>query len=445
LRKGGRIAGILLTLGLLTVAAVVIENSGWLSSHAADGPAQAAAVKSFSEWLDEAQVQATTKAQWAAVARSNTIVVLNSWDYRLIPVLKRANPKVQVWVYKDMSGVRSDDCTTRGGACGACAQGVTDSSYLSSGMGYCWVERHHRDWLLDAAGTGRPLEFKTYPQTWETDYGNAFYQRQWLQDVLGDVRAHGWDGVEVDNALTVASAYGVAAKYPADAAVQAATYSALKTIGPGLRKAGVPAVFNVGYATVFPGLWQRWLGPVDGLEQQFYLSSSTKPNAVGTAWSSYQDEVSSCAARHKSCWFHTGEYSAAVTSQTTQYALASYLLATDGRQFLSVGGVTSKAVRPNLTLGGRPSVGFQAGAAWRRYFSQGVAVVNPSAVMLIVPLGGTYLDSAGRRVNTVSLGPATGAVLRTTADQGLPRSDASRFRLKVTRYDGKPPIPVRGS
>ena len=32
----------------------------------------------------------------------------------------------------------------------------------------------------------------------------------------------------------------------------------------------------------------------------------------------------------------------AVTSQTRQYALASYLLATDGRQYLSVGGVKSK-------------------------------------------------------------------------------------------------------
>jgi Hypothetical glycosyl hydrolase family 15 len=418
LLKGGRIASIIVVLGLLIVVAVVVGNSGWLSSRTSGGPAQAPAVKSFSEWLDEAQVQATTKAQWAAVARSNTIVVLNSWDYRLIPVLKQANPKVQVWVYKDLSGVRSDDCTTSGGNCGTCAQGVTDSSFLSSGIGYCWVKRHHPGWLLDAAGTGRPLEFKTYPQTWETDYGNGSYQRQWLQNVLADVRDHGWDGVDVDNALTVAAAYGVAAKYPTDAAVQAATYSALRTIGPALHKAGVPAVFNVGYATVFPGLWQHWLGPVDGLEQEFYLSSSAEPNAVGTAWSGYEDEVSSCAAQYKSCWFHAGEYSAGVTSQTRQYALASYLLATDGRQLLSVGAVTSKAFEPDLTLGGRLSVMFQVGAAWRRYFSQGVAVVNPSAGMLVVPLDGTYLDSSGHRVDTVTLGPASGAVLRATGGQG---------------------------
>ena len=106
--------------------------------------------------------------------------------------------------------------------------------------------------------------------------------------------------------------------------------------------ASVPEVFNVGYATAFPQLWQRWLGPTDGLEQEFYLSFSTRPNAVGVAWNVYEEEVSSCTTQHKSCWFHAGEYSDAVTSQTRQYALASYLLATDGRQYLSVGDVTSK-------------------------------------------------------------------------------------------------------
>jgi hypothetical protein len=412
LRKIGWRTAILL-LGLLAATAVIIESSDG-PNQASGGPGQAA-VKTFSSWLDEAQVQATTKAQWAAVARDNAIVVLNSWDFRLIPVLKRANPKIQVWVYKNLSGVRSDDCTNPGGNCGACVQGVTDGIYLSSGMGYCWVKRHHPDWLLDAAGTGRPFEFRGYTQTWETDYGDASYQRQWVENVLADVREHGWDGVAVDNALTMAAAYGVAAKYPTDAAVQAATYSALQKAGPALHAAGVPAVFNVGYATAFPGLWQRWLGAVDGLQQEYYLSFSTRPNAVGVTWRAYPDEVSSCAAQHKSCWFHAGEQSDAVTSQTRQYVLASYLLATDGRQYLSVGDGTSRPLEPRLELGGRLSEMYQVGASWRRYFKHGVAVVNPSMSTLIVPLDGTYLSN-GRPVDTITLDPASGAVLPIPAD-----------------------------
>ena len=412
LRRSGWMAAVL--LGLLTVAAVIAGSSDRPNPPLSRDP-ERAAVKTFSAWLDEAQVQAMSDAQWAVVARSNAIVELNSWDYRLIPVLKRANPAVQVWVYKDLSGVRSDDCTGPGGDCGACAPGVTDSNYLSSGMGYCWIRRHHPGWLLDAAGTGLPFRFKNYPHTLEADYGNASYQRQWVKNVLADVRDHGWDGVDVDNGLTTVDEYGIAAKYPTDTAVQAATYSALQEIGHALRQAGVPAVFNIGYAPAFPGLWQRWLGPVDGLEQEFYLSSSTQPDAVGAEWSVYEDEVSSCVAQHKSCWFHSGEYSDAVTSQTRQYALASFMLATDGRQYLSVGDVSPRLLGPNLALGGRRSEMFQSGGSWKRYFAQGVAVVNPTMSTLVVPFDGTYLD-VGRPVRTIVLGPASGAVLRAAAD-----------------------------
>ena len=390
------------------------------SSPATPGrPMRTAAVKPFSQWLDEAAVKATTRTQWVTIARDNAIVVLNSWDFRLIPILKQANPKIQVWVYKDLSGLRSDDCTTVSGYCGNCTQGVADSTLLSSGVGYCWVKRNHPNWLLSAASNGRPLQFRGYPDTWEADYGSPAYQRQWIRNVIADVRGHRWDGVEVDNALTTADAYGVAAKYPTDAAVQAATYSVLREVGPALRDAGVASVFNVGYATTFPGLWQRWLGPVQGLEQEFYLSYSTRPNAVSaTAWDGYEDEVSSCAAQHKSCWFHSGAYSPAITSQTRQYALASYLLATNGRQYLAVGDMRSGPHAPRWALGKPLSPMKQIGAVRRRYFAGGVAIVNPSDTRSTAYLGGTYLDSGGHPVSAITLGPASGAVLRAAPGQG---------------------------
>ena len=415
MRRLGWVTALLALVGLAVASAEFVAASGRVprspatSRHAAPRTVTAS---TFSVWLDEAQVAATTKARWVTIARHNAIVVLNSWDYRLIPVLRRASPHIQVWVYKDLSGVRSDDCTTADGDCGACARGVADSRYLSSGMGYCWVRWHHPDWLNDGAGTGQPIQFNGYPRTWETDYGNPAYQRQWLSDVLADVRSHGWDGVDVDNALTTAHAYGVAAKYPTDSAVQAATFTALRQIGPALHAAGVASVFNVGYATSFPGLWQRWLSQVDGLEQEFYLSYSTSPNAMGTAWTIYQDEVAACAAGHKRCWFHAGDYSAAVTSQTREYALASYLLATDGQQLLAVGDMTPGLVVPRWPLGAPVSAMKRAGRTWRRYFARGVAIVNPSSSSSIVSLGGTYLDDGGNPVSAVTLGPASGAVLR---------------------------------
>jgi hypothetical protein len=317
-------------------------------------------------------------------------------------------------VYKDLSGVRSDDCTTRDGECGAC-RGVSDSRFLSSGIGYCWLRRHHPGWLLRAAATGRPFRFRGYPDTWETDYGSGAYQNQWIRNVLADVRSHGWDGVAVDNALTTATAYGTAARYPTDASVQAATLSALRRVGHALRAAGVGSVANVGYATRFPGLWQRWLGSVGGLEEEFYLSYTTRPNAVSSQWGAYETEVSSCAGQHKVCWFHAGSYSPAVTPQTRGYAVASLLLATDGHQLLSVGAFGSAALAPRVSLGSPRGAMSRLGRAWRRSFAGGLAIVNPASSTSVAYLGSSYVNEAGRRVSAVLLPPASGDILRTAA------------------------------
>ncbi len=392
-------------VGLIVTFAGIRSSPGVHPQSAPTTP-----VKIFAPYLDASVVDATTTIQWATIARRNAVVVLNSWDYHLIPVLKRANPTVKVWVYKDLSGVRSDDCLRGSEDCGSCPQGVMDSAYLSSGIGYCWLKRNHPNWLLDSASTGQPFQFTGYPKTWESDYGDPVYQRQWVSDVLADVNRHGWDGVLVDNALTVADAYGVAAKYPTDAAVQAATYSALQRIGPALTHASVASVFNVGYAPMFPGLWQRWLAPVDGLEQEFYLSYSTQPNAFGDAWSSYNDEVSSCVALNKSCWFHSGGYSPAVTAQTQEYALASFLLAANSRQLLSIGDITPDGTLWQWALGAPITAMEHSAGVWRRYFVHGIAIVNNTTSELAVSLGGTYVDDSGHSVSAVTLPPASGAV-----------------------------------
>jgi Hypothetical glycosyl hydrolase family 15 len=413
LRRSGWLGAVLSTFLLSTAVAGCLPGGLTPGQPAAQTPIPAVAPsRTFSQWLDEKQVSTITRARWAAVARHNSIIVLNSWNFRLIPILKRANPEIRVWMYKDLSGIRSDDCTTFYGRCGHCPRDVADSRYLSSGMGYCWVKRHHPRWLLASGASGQPFQFRNYPGIWETDYGNRAYQRQWIHNVLNDVRDHGWSGVEVDNALTTADAYGIAAKYPSNATVQVATYSALRNIGHAMRDAGVASVFNVGYATSFPRLWQRWLRPVNGLEQEFYLARPG-PSAIGTSWHVYQAEISSCATMNKSCWFQPSEFSASGSSQSGEYALASYMLAANGQQFLGVGNAVPQTPRW-CRLGAPTSSPHQIGAAWRRYFRWGVAVVNPTNKALTVSLGGSYVDARGRTTTGLVLQPASGAILRTS-------------------------------
>jgi hypothetical protein len=287
---------------------------------------------------------------------------------------------------------------------------------LSSGLGFCWVKRHHPDWYLRAVSSGQPFEFKGYPATWEADYGNRAYQRQWLHNVLADVRQHGWDGVKVDNALTT-DAYGQAIKYPTDAAVQRATYSALRNIGPALDRARVASVFNVGYAVQFPRLWRRWLTSVDGLQQEYYLSFSTQPSAVGAAWAAYEQEISACVAERKSCWFHSGSYSSEVTSQTRYYALTSFLLGTDGRQLLAVG--NASFIPPTMCSGPGPPVSTATrdpSGLWLRHFKRGVVAVNATSSRAWIAPSGRQADSGPH----IALPAASGTVLGATELRGCP-------------------------
>ena len=236
--------------------------------------------------------------------------------------------------------MRSDDCTVRGGGCGACVRGVADSVYLSSGIGYCWVKRNHPDWLLNAAATGSPFKFRNYPQTWETDYGNASYQRQWVQN--------GW----LTSAITAGtgrgrqraddgSRNGVAAKYPrcggpSGDILRSAEDRACPAGTPAYRKCLMSAMRRR----------SRSCGSVGSGRRMVWNRNSTSLSLPGPTQSVWRG----MSTRRKSPRALPSTRAAGFTLANTQtrsrpdrqYALASYLLATDGLQYPSVGDVTSK-------------------------------------------------------------------------------------------------------
>src|ERR1022692_3260796 len=86
-----RVGWIMVLLAGLVVALAEIgaASGGRAPSLPATGNHGTPAVRTFAQALDEAQVRATAKARWVTIARDNTIVVLNSWDFRLIPILRQ--------------------------------------------------------------------------------------------------------------------------------------------------------------------------------------------------------------------------------------------------------------------------------------------------------------------------------------------------------------------
>jgi hypothetical protein len=120
-------------------------------------------------------------------------------------------------------------------------------------------------------------------------------------------------------------------------------------------------------------------------------------------------------ARHKI--FLAFTYGPADDASAMDYARASFLLFAQ-RSRSAFGYAPPCGSEPASPLWradvGAPSgPASQIGAAWRRSFTGGIAVVNPSASATVtLPLGGPYLDPNGSVVTSVLLPPHTGFTLR---------------------------------
>jgi putative glycosyl hydrolase-like family 15 (GHL15) protein len=338
-------------------------------------------------------------------------VVLNAWEYRRIPALKAAHSGVKVLVYKDMSSTRSY----------ACRRGV-DQDLLPTGVGYCRADRNHPEWfLLDQ--NNRRIQWRRYPGHWWMDVGNSAYQNTWTTDVTAELNAKGWDGVMIDNAIVNPVYYlqprESIPRYPTTAAYTAATQSYLANVGPKLQAAGFEVIPNIGGADASPSVLSAWVQYTSGVEREFWGRYGRGDGSPFGGWDWDRQMLQMDAVEAQGKVFLAVTYGATTNTQLMRYARASFLLGWDG-------GPDALFYRPRPGLDpwapdwtikiGRPlGVRYHVGMAWRRDFSRGVALVNPTSASVTVPLGGSYSTQDGEVVRSVTLGPRSGAVLREIA------------------------------
>jgi Hypothetical glycosyl hydrolase family 15 len=330
-------------------------------------------------------------------------VLLNAGDYGRIPALRAASPGIKLLVYKDMSSTRSWDC---GGSSAA-------------GVDYCWADRSRPDWFTHRDGSR--IEWSGYRGAWQMNVGLKEYQDQWAANVLGELRSKGWDGVVVDNANIDPSGFAPLPydEYPTQESYQAATRSFLANVGPTIRSEGFLVLPNIQHhgSLLTEALWRDWTRFTSGghLEHYTKWGSGTGGHIGGAGWElSGQAFVRASQAAGK---IFLGTFSSPTSDvRSMRYARASFLLDWDG-------GPSALAFDPNplsadpwssewtIDVGLPLAARYAVGQAWRRDFTGGVVLANPSGSTETVALGGLYRLPGGTVVSTISLPATSGAIL----------------------------------
>ncbi|MET9228039.1 putative glycoside hydrolase [Lentzea sp. NPDC003310] len=273
-------------------------------------PEGEAPVKSY--WLHMNSTP-TSREMIEIEADRRSYVVLNAWEGDLARKLKKANPEIQTFVYKDLSSTRDY----------ACSGGVDDAD-LPTGVGYCEADP---SWFLrDAAGNR--FSYDGYAGHWQMDVGNPAYQEAWADNVVAS-SAKVFDGVFMDNALFACDTYHPGtcpAAYPTDEAMRAAYLSMLAGTRQRFVDAGLKTVANLSNARLHDGAWDSYVEHLDGGFDEWWLTFGDDDllSEYEQGWSRQVAQITANEAKGKITWVqphHSG------AEQPFRYAFASYLLA----------------------------------------------------------------------------------------------------------------------
>jgi hypothetical protein len=341
-------------------------------------------------------------ADYSQTGARNKVLVLQSYQVPLMQRLKAANPSLKILIYKDLSGMVERD------QWGGVSTGVATQDAAA-----------HPEWFLQNT-SGQRFTFRYYNWIWAADVGNAGYQQKWADNVLAEMGNKGWDGVFMDDTNpSMEYHYDVArvAKYPTDAAYQAATGSALAAIGARFHSAGKLAVPNFGFWKDYPGVINDWLRYVDGgMNENFVkVGSSAAADSYDRAsvWESQLQSIKDAEAQGK---LYLGvSHSSNDDGAAARYGYATMLLAGAGNaSFAMHGDYTNENWFPVYDY----AIGTPAAAetrdpsgVHRRKFSNGLVLVNPTNASVSVQLGGAYTGSGLTNATAATLQPHASLVL----------------------------------
>lgn len=397
-------SGALAILALLTPLAFTPAQA-WVAKDGAQAPAPAPAAANPDPRCAAGLVSLDYGDLDNTRARRMDYIVMNPWETNRIAALRKANPRMKILMYKNLSAVRRDR---------------HESGSSSTGLTF---DEMKEGWFLHGPDSTK-IQWADYTDLYAANIAKRAYQETWLAEVKRELKRADWDGVMLDDTLTTLSHPTVGNRTPreisTDAAMYRATESALAYIGPRLKRAGYHAMPNI---TVFWDNWERpiktWSKYVSGWENEFLVKwGLTKMERFTENDWGWKYEMAKWLARNRVPLLAV-TYSNRSDRATQLYHRATFLLSWNGRQGASafvpyeerVNHVTRLA---NLKLG-KPlaAAKHRPSGLYTRKYSRGMAVVNPTGQARSVKLSQAYRRSNGDRVTRLTLPASSGELLFT--------------------------------
>jgi Hypothetical glycosyl hydrolase family 15 len=290
------------------------------------------------------------------------------------------------------------------------------------------------------------------------DVGSAGYQKRWADNVKAFISSHGNEGVFIDDVVSTPAGWGAfPAKYPTQSAWETAMVSFMAYVGAALRPLGYYVLANA--ASFIPGdpssddgtgyarFYEKLAPYADGLMDEYWEQIATNTSQlrpVGTSsWTQHWDGWLDLVAKTQNAGadFFSVMYGSTTSVAVMRYGKASFLLQWNG----GGGGFVYDTAsgdpwNPEWTTDiGTPSGSkYQVGVGWRRDYTSGTVILNPSpSSSQTFSLGGTYLRADGSAVTSVTLGPTSALILKRQSTTVAAPSNSALPTITGTAQDGQ--------
>jgi len=356
------------------------------------------------------KAQSPTLAQALAVAADYDLVVATKTSFpAYVSRMRQANPDLKIVAYLNGTYAQSDQ-----------GSAYPDGWYARAADGSKVRSKKFGNYLMDPTSQG------------------------WIQNRVDTCKQYassaGYDGCYLDMLGNATMGNGYATGAPVNAAT-GKPWTSPQWIAATSKLGTTVVTANPTFLVVGNGIanGNQYFDPASGPTSSL-LSGLAGANAQGfirsesdgltnfrsvKAWKNDVDMLANAGPRGRFVMAMTKvdkPGTAAQLQQVHRYALASFLLGTDGTQYFFFSpngnddGVNAPDTPDDHVKPGTPLAGYTALAngAFMRRFSAGVAAVNPGTATITINLGGSYVDLDGHTAQQATLAPHSGMVFTTT-------------------------------